>query len=64
MMAESLESRKFERKQQFDLALPVRSKARETPEGGGEAVPLAWALARPRHFFEDHAVIVRRMVQS
>ncbi|WP_288401875.1 ADP-ribose pyrophosphatase [uncultured Deinococcus sp.] len=33
-------------------------------EGGGEAVPLAWALARPRHFFEDHAVIVRRMVQS
>ncbi len=36
-MAESLESRKFERKQQFDLALPVRSKARETPEGGSEA---------------------------
>ena len=32
--------------------------------GGGEAVPLAWALAHPRHFFEDHAVIVRRMVQS
>ncbi|KAH8889791.1 ARM repeat-containing protein [Thozetella sp. PMI_491] len=32
MMAESLETRKFERKQQFDLALPMRSKARENPE--------------------------------
>ncbi|KAI1854125.1 hypothetical protein JX266_001266 [Neoarthrinium moseri] len=30
MMAESLESRKFERKPLFDVPLPVRSKARET----------------------------------
>ncbi|KAK0718194.1 armadillo-type protein [Lasiosphaeria miniovina] len=37
MMAESLESRKFERKQQFDVPLPVRSKARET-NAGVEAV--------------------------
>jgi regulator of nonsense transcripts 2 len=29
MMAESLESRKFERKQQFDLPVPVRSKNRD-----------------------------------
>lgn len=29
MMAESLESRKFERKQLFDVPLPVRSKNRE-----------------------------------
>lgn len=37
MMAESLESRKFERKQQFDLPIPVRTKNREAsaaPEGG------------------------------
>ena len=30
MMAESLESRKFEKKQLFDVALPVRAKAKET----------------------------------
>jgi regulator of nonsense transcripts 2 len=30
MMAESLESRKFERKQQFDLPLPLRTKTRES----------------------------------
>jgi regulator of nonsense transcripts 2 len=30
MMADGLESRKFERKQLFDVALPVRAKARET----------------------------------
>ncbi|KAI0132458.1 MIF4G domain-containing protein [Xylariales sp. AK1849] len=41
MMTESLESRKFERKPQFDVPLPVRSKARETstsnePEDGDE----------------------------
>lgn len=35
MMAESLESRKFERKQLFDVPLPVRSKNRET-SGSGE----------------------------
>ena len=29
MVAESLESRKFDRKQQFDLPLPLRSKHRE-----------------------------------
>ncbi|KAK3390466.1 armadillo-type protein [Podospora didyma] len=33
MMAESLDSRKFERKQQFDVPLPVRSKNRETAPG-------------------------------
>ena len=33
MMAESLESRKSERKQQFDLPLPVRPKARDHPAG-------------------------------
>jgi hypothetical protein len=30
MMAESLESRKFDRKPLFDVPLPVRSKARDT----------------------------------
>ncbi|KAK0619886.1 armadillo-type protein [Immersiella caudata] len=34
MMAESLESRKSERKQQFDLPLPVRPKVREHAAGG------------------------------
>ena len=29
MIAESLESRKFDRKQQFDLPLPLRSKNRD-----------------------------------
>ena len=33
MMAESLDSRKFERKQQFDLPLPVRPKTREASAG-------------------------------
>ncbi|KAK3352352.1 armadillo-type protein [Lasiosphaeria hispida] len=33
MMAESLDSRKAERKQQFDLPLPVRSKPREATAG-------------------------------
>jgi len=43
MMAESLESRKFERKQQFDLPLPVRTKLRdpgavnEPAEGASES---------------------------
>ncbi|KAJ9143982.1 ARM repeat-containing protein [Coniochaeta hoffmannii] len=41
MMAESLESRKFERKTQFDLPLPVRTKIRESStvhdgEGAGD----------------------------
>ena len=31
MMAESLESRKFDRKPLFDVPLPVRPKNRETP---------------------------------
>ena len=40
MMAESLESRKFERKQLFDVPLPVRSKNRETTSTeGGEGEP-------------------------
>lgn len=34
MIAESLESRKFDRKQQFDLPLPLRSKQRETSAMG------------------------------
>lgn len=37
MMAESLESRKFERKQVFDVPLPVRPKSRE-PSGLSDAV--------------------------
>lgn len=41
MMAESLESRKFERKPLFDVPLPVRPKNRESPAGGaqGEETP-------------------------
>lgn len=41
MMAESLESRKFERKQQFDVPLPVRPKTREPSSGepAGETAP-------------------------
>lgn len=35
MMAESLESRKFERKQLFDVPLPVRAKPREASSTGG-----------------------------
>jgi regulator of nonsense transcripts 2 len=53
MMAESLESRKFERKQQFDLPIPVRTKARdataanEPSEANGDTVgggTMAFAL--------------------
>lgn len=39
MMAESLESRKFERKQQFDVPLPVRPKTREPVAGEGQPPP-------------------------
>jgi len=42
MMAESLESRKFERKQLFDVPLPVRPKTREpsgSAEPGNESAP-------------------------
>ncbi|KAM3485806.1 hypothetical protein MY8738_001092 [Beauveria namnaoensis] len=45
MMAESLESRKFERKQQFDVPLPVRAKAREL--GAGEGPPIPESSAAP-----------------
>ncbi|KAK5653863.1 hypothetical protein OQA88_7787 [Cercophora sp. LCS_1] len=49
MMAESLESRKSERKQQFDLPLPVRSKAREAnnnePGEGAAAEGTAGTMA-------------------
>lgn len=43
MMAESLESRKFERKPLFDVALPVRPKTREasTATETGEGEPSA-----------------------
>ncbi|KJZ78097.1 hypothetical protein HIM_02734 [Hirsutella minnesotensis 3608] len=37
MMAESLESRKFERKPLFDVPLPVRPKNRETAPAGSQA---------------------------
>ncbi|KAH8172689.1 MIF4G domain-containing protein [Sarocladium implicatum] len=37
MMSESLESRKFERKQQFDVPLPMRAKVRETQGLSGDA---------------------------
>lgn len=37
MMAESIESRKFERKQLFDVPLPVRAKAKETSPAPAEA---------------------------
>ncbi|KAF9881371.1 MIF4G domain-containing protein [Colletotrichum karsti] len=42
MMAESLESRKFERKPLFDVPLPVRGKSKETtsgPDSGETAAP-------------------------
>jgi regulator of nonsense transcripts 2 len=37
IMAESLETRKFERKQVFDIPLPVRPKNRENTTGGEPA---------------------------
>lgn len=53
MMAESLESRKFERKQLFDVPLPVRSRNREQSmsTGSGEAAPsgtMAFSLMTKR----------------
>lgn len=56
MMAESLESRKFERKTMFDLPLPVRGKARdattpaEADEGaaGSSASTMAFSLLTKR----------------
>lgn len=48
MMAESLESRKFERAQLFDVALPVRSKTREASsvsESGNSGPPVANTMA-------------------
>lgn len=56
MMAESLESRKFERKQQFDLPIPVRTKARDAaasndPTDGGSETPtstMAFSLLTKR----------------
>lgn len=56
MMAESLESRKFERKQQFDLPIPVRTKARDAAttsdvaDGGSEtpAGTMAFSLLTKR----------------
>ena len=38
MMAESLDSRKFERKAVFDVPLPIRRGQREAPSSGEEAV--------------------------
>jgi len=55
MMAESLESRKFERKPLFDIALPVRPKTRESSsleagEGGDNPAggTMAFALLTKR----------------
>ncbi|KAF5659342.1 hypothetical protein FHETE_9423 [Fusarium heterosporum] len=47
MMAESLESRKFERKQLFDVPLPVRSKNRDpnSTEGGEDELPPGQTMA-------------------
>lgn len=45
MMSDSLESRKFERKQQFDVPLPVRPKARD--HSAGEGQPLLESSAAP-----------------
>ena len=43
MMAESIDSRKFERKQMFDVPLPMRKVQRETialaEDSGSEAAP-------------------------
>ncbi|KAL1879431.1 hypothetical protein VTK73DRAFT_6963 [Phialemonium thermophilum] len=55
IMAESLESRKFDRKQQFDLPLPLRSKTREatasqdSAEGqDGDRATMAFSLLTKR----------------
>jgi regulator of nonsense transcripts 2 len=48
MMAESLESRKFERKQLFDVPLPVRAKPREqaaSADSANEAPPPGHTMA-------------------
>lgn len=51
MMAESLESRKFDRKPLFDVPLPVRSKTREasstadTENPNGESAPSTMAFS-------------------
>ncbi|KAH6953288.1 hypothetical protein HG530_000031 [Fusarium avenaceum] len=47
MMTESLESRKFERKQLFDVPLPVRSKNRDanSTEGGEDELPPGQTMA-------------------
>ena len=36
----------------------------DAPPAGTRPVPLAHALARPRRFFEDHHVILRRMLEA
>jgi bifunctional NMN adenylyltransferase/nudix hydrolase len=36
----------------------------DSPPPGTRPVPLAHALARPRQFFEDHHVILRRMLEA
>ncbi|KAK4145894.1 armadillo-type protein [Dichotomopilus funicola] len=56
IMAESFETRKFQPKQQFDLPLPVRTKAREAAASGetaetGQAIPagtMAFSLLTKR----------------
>lgn len=49
MMAESLESRKFERTQLFDVALPVRAKTREASTTSEQPSVTASAPPPPGH---------------
>jgi regulator of nonsense transcripts 2 len=51
MMAESIESRKFERKQQFDVPLPMRVKAREGPGADGDGVADTASVGNPTMAF-------------
>jgi bifunctional NMN adenylyltransferase/nudix hydrolase len=50
------------------LVLPsvahVLNSGRGPDLDSAQPVPLAWSLAHPRHFFEDHQVILRRMSGS
>ncbi|AWN24236.1 ADP-ribose pyrophosphatase [Deinococcus irradiatisoli] len=45
------------------LAVPTTAYAVQGEAGSGEWVPLEAALRQPRRFFEDHHVILRRMLE-
>lgn len=51
MMAESIESRKFERKQQFDVPLPMRVKTREGPGADGDGAADSTPVGNPTMAF-------------